>query len=397
MTSMKSSGSGKFPVQSCCLILMCVIVFISTGCRKPVFEETDLFISGTNGYDTYRIPSLITTKTGALLAFCEGRKNGQEDSGDIDLLFKRSTDGGKTWSAQKVIWDDGKNVCGNPCPVVDLETGTIWLLMTWNNGSDNEMTIDLGLSRDTRRVFICSSKDDGLTFSKPVDITSSVKPGLWRWYATGPGRGIQLQTGVNRGRLVVPCNHSTAFLTFGAHVIFSDDHGKTWHYSETIGGGANESQVIELADGDLMMNMRIQWLGKGYRGISRSEDGGETWTKFVYDMNLPDPVCQASIIRYSLAGKTGRDRLLFSNPATGGRNGMTVRLSYDEGDTWAISKLIYSGPSAYSCLTVMPDKSIGLLYEKGDYGTISLARFNLAWLTDSKDYGDAAYPFLIEN
>jgi sialidase-1 len=394
MTAKQKREPGRFHIETCGLIVLSLLVLSLSGCRKPLFEETDLFMSGTNGYDTYRIPSFITTKTGTLLAFCEGRKNSQEDSGDIDLVFKRSTDGGKTWSSQTVIWDDGENFCGNPCPVVDLDTGTIWLVMLWKNGSDNEVAIDLGLSKDTCRVFICSSVDDGLTFSKPVEITSSVKSSLWRWYATGPGKGIQLQKGAHKGRLVIPCNHSTAFLAFGAHVIYSDDHGKTWQCSETISGGADESQAVELADGSLMMNMRIQWFGKGYRGISRSDDGGETWTKFVYDTALPDPVCQASIIRYSLAGEKGWNRLLFSNPATGGRNGMTVRLSYDEGDTWPVSRLIYAGPSAYSCLTVMSDKSIGLLYEKGDYGTISLARFNLAWLTDSKDYGDVAYPIL---
>ena len=387
MSYTNTKVKGNSVLRSTSFFIFLALMICLTGCRKPLFEEIDLFTSGTEGYDTYRIPAFITTKTGTLLAFCEGRKDSQQDSGDIDLLLKRSGDGGKTWSKQTLIWDDGENVCGNPCPVVDQETGTIWLFMTWNKGSDNEVTIDLGLSQDSRRVFISSSKDDGLTWSKPVDITTSVKPRWWRWYATGPGKGIQLMRGTFKGRLVIPSNHSTAFLSFGSHVIYSDDHGKTWQYSETITGGADESQVVELADGALMMNMRIQWFGKGYRGVSYSETAGETWSKFVYDEALPDPVCQASIIRYSLAEDGGRNRLLFSNPATGGRNGMTVKLSYDEGRTWPVAKLIYSGPSAYSCLTVLPDKSAGLLYEKGEYGTISFARFNLAWLTDLWDTG----------
>ena len=387
MSYTNTKVKGNSVLRSTSFFIFLALMICLTGCRKPLFEEIDLFTSGTEGYDTYRIPAFITTKTGTLLAFCEGRKDSQQDSGDIDLLLKRSGDGGKTWSKQTLIWDDGENVCGNPCPVVDQETGTIWLFMTWNKGSDNEVTIDLGLSQDSRRVFISSSKDDGLTWSKPVDITTSIKSRWWRWYATGPGKGIQLMRGTFKGRLVIPSNHSTAFLSFGSHVIYSDDHGKTWQYSETITGGADESQVVELADGALMMNMRIQWFGKGYRGVSYSETGGETWSKFVYDEALPDPVCQASIIRYSLAEDGGRNRLLFSNPATGGRNGMTVRLSYDEGRTWPVAKLIYSGPSAYSCLTVLPDKLAGLLYEKGEYGTISFARFNLAWLTDLRDTG----------
>jgi sialidase-1 len=386
MSGAKVKASGLSVIGSCCLVIVLLFSFLY-GCQLPRFEEDDLFTAGTDGYDSYRIPSLVTTRAGTLLAFCEGRKDSQQDSGNIDLLLKRSTDGGKTWSRQTLIWDDGENVCGNPCPVVDQETGTIWLLMTWNKGSDNEVSIDLGLSQDTRRVFICSSEDDGLTWSKPEDITSSAKSRLWRWYATGPGKGIQLTMGMNKGRLVIPCNHSTVLLGFGAHIIYSDDHGKTWQYSATINGGADESQIVELADGTLMMNMRIQWFGKGYRGVSYSEDEGATWSKFIYDEALPDPVCQASILRYSLADNGGRNRILFSNPATGGRNGMTVRLSYDEGRTWPISKLVYSGPSAYSCLGVLPDLSVGLLYEKGEYDAISFARFNLAWLTGMKDSG----------
>ena len=190
MSYTNTKVKGNSVLRSTSFFIFLALMICLTGCRKPLFEEIDLFTSGTEGYDTYRIPAFITTKTGTLLAFCEGRKDSQQDSGDIDLLLKRSGDGGKTWSKQTLIWDDGENVCGNPCPVVDQETGTIWLFMTWNKGSDNEVTIDLGLSQDSRRVFISSSKDDGLTWSKPVDITTSIKSRWWRWYATGQGKAF---------------------------------------------------------------------------------------------------------------------------------------------------------------------------------------------------------------
>ncbi|MBM4029555.1 MAG: exo-alpha-sialidase, partial [Planctomycetes bacterium] len=163
--------------------------------------QMDVYVSGTAGYHTYRIPSLIVTKKGTILAFCEGRKNSRSDTGDIDLLMKRSADGGKTWSDAMLVWNDKGNTCGNPCPVVDQGTGVIWLLMTWNRGDDNEAAIKAGTGKDTRRVFVSSSADDGATWTRPVDITASVKHKDWRWYATGPGVGIQLQRGPHKGRL----------------------------------------------------------------------------------------------------------------------------------------------------------------------------------------------------
>jgi sialidase-1 len=148
-----------------------------------------LFESGTNGYNTFRIPAIIRTKDGTLLAFAEGRKNGSSDTGDIDLIVKRSADNGKSWSDLQVIWDDGENVCGNPAPVVDELTGKIFLLSTWNLGTDHESGIIKETSKDSRRVFIIESSDDGRTWSEAKEITSSTKQKNWTWYATGPCHG----------------------------------------------------------------------------------------------------------------------------------------------------------------------------------------------------------------
>ncbi|HUT25069.1 MAG TPA: sialidase family protein [Sumerlaeia bacterium] len=359
-------------------------------------KKTVLFAQGQGGYNNTRIPALIVTKRGTLLAFAEGREGG--DSGDIDTLLRRSEDGGRTWSEAQVVWDDGPNTCGNPCPVVDRETGRVFLLSTWNRGDDHEGTIIRGTSKDTRRVFICHSDDDGKTWSKPRDITASAKRKEWGWYATGPGVGIQLERGINRGRLVIPCDNSypdaehpviDGKFGYGSHVIYSDDRGETWHISDLIRPGCNESQAVELADGTLMINMR-SYNKKGCRAVATSADGGRTWSEIRHAADLPESVCQASFLRLSTERDGGRNRLLFSNPAvTEGRSRMTVRVSCDEGQTWPASKLLHGGPAAYSCLAVLPDGDIGCFYEAGErgaYETMVFARFTLQWLAGDEDW-----------
>lgn len=342
----------------------------------PAINQRPLFSSGKEGYHTYRIPALAITRQGSVLAFCEGRKSGEGDSGDIDILVKRSTDNGTTWRAQRVVWHDRGNTCGNPCPIVDQETGRVWLLMSWNRGDDHERAIIDGTSKDTRRVFVTSSDDDGRTWGKPREITDNVKLPGWTWYATGPGAGIQIGSGPHRGRLVVPCDHIEAGTRhYYSHVIYSDDHGATWR----LGGGTpahqvNECQVVELRDGRLMLNMRNFDQAKHYRQIAFSSDGGQSWAGQRFDNALCDPICQASIRRDG-------DALLFSNPAAMERRvNMTVRLSRDEGQTWTVSKLLHAGPSAYSDLAILSNGQVACFYECGrenPYETITFARFRL--------------------
>ena len=316
--------------------------------------KMNLFTSGNDGYHSYRIPSIIITQSETLLAFCEGRRNNRRDHGDIDLLVKRSEDGGKTWSDQQVVYGEpGEIPIGNPCPVVDQETGTIWM----------------PFCRDNNDVFITHSNDDGKTWSVPTDITSSAKKPAWGWYATGPGVGIQLQNSQYKGRLVIPCDHreDTTYGN-GSHTIYSDDHGKTWQLSTLMQPGANECQVIELADGTLKMDIRMQNHSEGYRATSTSQDGGHTWSSIEQDHNLICPKCQASIV--SLGG----NRVVFSNPAyqgeanpnRGPRENMTARLSENGGITWPQEKFLHAGPSAYSCLTSFSNGDVGCLYEAGE-------------------------------
>jgi len=356
-----------------------ILVTAVLGAAEP--RQTDVFVSGQDGYHTYRIPSLIVTAKNTVLAFCEGRKAGSSDTGDIDLLMKRSTDGGCTWSKQQVVWDDGPNTCGNPCPVVDRQTGTIWLLMTHNLGIDRESQIVDRTSKGTRTVWLSKSTDDGRTWSRPVEITAMTKKPDWTWYATGPGAGIQLRT----GRLVVPCDAiEGASKRYFSHVIYSDDHGATWKLGGAAGPAVNECEVVELADGKLMLNMRNYDKRQRCRAVATSVDQGQTWSAVSHDATLIEPICQASIRRYSLAGPQSRNVLLFLNPAqTKGRKAMTLRASYDEGKTWPVAKLVWAGPAAYSCLAVRGDGAILCLYERGDrhaYERITLAETTLKWL-----------------
>jgi sialidase-1 len=342
-----------------------------------------VFTSGAGDYHTYRIPAVIVTKKGTVLAFCEGRKEGRGDAGNIDLVLRRSFDGGETWSPLQVVADDGPNTMGNPCPVVDRDTGTIWLPITRNLGQDTEAQIVSGTSHGTREVWILNSTDDGATWSKPVEITHSTKLPEWTWYATGPGVGIQLAS----GRLIIPCDTKTKNRQqWLSHVIYSDDHGGTWKLGGAIHEKVNECQVVERPDGTLLMNMR-SYHGKNRRAISTSQDAGLTWSPSTLDEALVEPVCQASLLR----DPRDPNRLFFSNPASTQRERMTVRLSQDSGRSWLISKVLHTGPAAYSCLTVLPDGTIGCLYERGEksaYEKITFARFSLDWLTDDKSGGN---------
>jgi len=361
-----------------------IIALATASAGKAVAQKnysSNLWEEGKGEYKGYRIPAIVISTKGTVLAFAEGRNDGG-DSGDIDLLLKRSDDNGKTWSKEILIWNDGQNTCGNPCPVVDQETGRIWLLTTWNYGKDHEAQIVTKKSEFPRKVFICYSDDDGLTWSKPADLTSTCKDPSWGWYATGPGFGIQLKNGKYNGRLVIPANHSyddpngnvrKGPYGYGAHVLISDDHGKTWKMSTPIRPGCNESQVTELSDATLLMNMR-SYNGKTCRAISLSSDGGETWSVIEHDYQLVESVCQASILNFG--NYKGSQIYLFSNPAvTTSRSHITIKYSYNNCKDWQGSVLIDARPSAYSCLAKLPNGNIGILYEAGNKNAYETIRF----------------------
>jgi sialidase-1 len=354
------------------------------GVRAEEIERNVLFRAGEGGYASYRIPAIVAVGEKGVLAFCEGRKNNGGDSGEINLLERRSADGGRTFGPVQVVWADGANTCGNPCAVVDEATGVVWLLMTHNLGEDREPGLTMGTSKKTRTVWVTSSKDGGKTWEKPQEITKEVKKEEWAWFATGPGVGVQIHTGKYKGRLVIPCDYVTRGGKMGNSVVFySDDHGQSWKIGgEPAGGGYNESQVVELNGGEVMLNMRNGRVKKGTtqpkeRGVAVSEDGGETFAAARHDTALVEPICQGSILRYSW-GKNGV--ILFANPASTKREKMTVRESRDEGQTWSDGRVVWDGPAAYSCLVKLQDGQVGLLYEAGEkkpYERIELARFGM--------------------
>ena len=355
------------------MLTLAVMLLASAGsAAEPT--QTDVFTSGQEGYHTYRIPALVATPGGTLLAICEGRKTGRGDHGDLDLVLKRSTDGGATWGPLELIHEEGgtaKVTIGNPCPVVDQSTGVLWLPFT----------------RDNDRVLVTSSSDDGKTWTRPRDITADVKLKDWTWYATGPGNGIQLTQGKFKGRLVIPCDHRVGGTKEDkdgwdhagrSHVIYSDDHGQTWKLGGATDFAMNECAVVELADGTLLLNSR-SYRGKACRGVSLSNDGGAKWEPTTDDPVLVESVCQASLIRHSSGV------LVFSNPAVPkGRTRLTVRLSTDEGKSWPHARLLCEGSSAYSSLAELPGGEIGLLYERDNYKHLTFTRFPLSWIKEGR-------------
>jgi sialidase-1 len=314
--------------------------------------------------------------------FCEGRRDNGTDGSPTHLVLKRSLGNAGSpsearskdpatspeaqsrqmkWQPMQILLvSKAGEAYMNPVPIIDRRDGTVFLLVNPYFQPYKDVPV---------HIWLMKSSDDGATWSSPTDITTGT--GLRE---LGPGIGIQMQN----GRLVAP--------TYDG-VVFSDDHGKTWKSSEKISDVYNESQVVELVDGSLMLNVRQG----GHRAILISKNGGQAWGKPRSDMALSEPTeyqgCQASLIRYSRKGAgSSKNRLLFSNPSDPNhRLDMTVRVSYDEGRTWPVAKLIKKGRGGYSSLTVLPDGSIGLVYESGNFRTLSFVRFSLSWLTDGQE------------
>ena len=364
-----------------------------------IYNETALFVSGENDYHTYRIPAILVSGKGTILAFCEGRKNSSSDSGDIDIVLRRSFDNGKTWEPMRTIVDDGTDTVGNPAPVLDRDTGVIWMLITKNLAEGPESMIIAG--KAPRTVWVTYSEDDGETWVEPKEITEDVKKPSWTWYATGPCHGIQLAN----GRLVIPCDHVEGTdrdysKSAHSHVIYSDNHGQTWKIGGVTQAGTNECVVVQTINGSINLNAR-NYVGDKRRAYAWSYDNGDTFpakrfqipfnstildfrVDFGWDDKLIEPICQGSMIRFTDAKSHDKNRILFSNPASTNRERMTIRISYDECHSWNDGKVLYEGPSAYSDLCIVSDMTVGCLYECGEsspYETIKFTQFDLEWLT----------------
>ncbi|MGC3972403.1 MAG: sialidase family protein [Pirellulales bacterium] len=384
---------------------------------EPKLEQTDLFThpDAARGYNTYHIPGLAVTKQGTVLAYCEARKGGGGDWAHIDVVLRRSTDGGRTFDEPRHIAHLGKFVprtelalkrspqskdfqtVNNPVAIVDHQTGAIHFVYCVNYA----------------HCFYIRSDDDGVTFTPPVEITSafeafrSVYP--WTVLATGPNHGIQTRG----GRLVVPVWLSTG-TGEGGHrpsvtsVIYSDDHGKSWHAGEIAVPctdefvNPNETVVVELADGSVMLNVRNE-SPAARRIVVTSPNGATQWSTPKFDDALLEPICMGAIVRLSTTATSDKNRLVYAAPhglpSTVGkvtladRKNISVKLSYDEGRTWPVNRVLEAGPSGYSDLAVLPDGTMLCLYGRSEKegrdmyrdGSLRLARFNLEWLTEGKD------------
>jgi hypothetical protein len=349
----------------------------------------DLFVgdgipASTNGTPhTYRIPSLVTSKNGTLLAISDARyENASDVPGVIDLVVRRSTDNGTTWGAPITI-----NTAhgGDACTVVDKTTGRIFVFYAYSEFQTIWTSHGDPGSPNTLRSRYVYSDDDGLTWSAAVDLTASLYKTGDKSYWASAGTGIQLRNGT----LVIPIAIVRGAGTdnlFGG-LIYSTDHGNTWNRSATNSYNKfDENVLIELNNGSIMVNSRNHY-GNGSRLITSTTDLGTTWAPYTFDTTLIDPVCQGNILRYtSTLDGYDKNRILFSNPASStGRVDGALRISYDEGATWAYSKLYQSGPSAYSSLAILPNGKIGVLYEPNNSGKITFKRFSLEDLTDSTD------------
>ena len=365
---------------------------------SPMFNTTDLFEAGQKGYTTFRIPSMIITHKGTILLACAGRSNGWGDWVDIDTMLRRSTDGGKTWEPARVLTDDGKNVVENATFIADGDR--VYLMYHTNYA----------------KAYLKTSDDEGATWSEPREISPVFETYRtrdkfdWKVLAMGPGHGIVLKS----GRFVVPIWLSTdhSHRPSITSTIYSDDKGVTWQAGDVVTQNLPESKnpsenvCTELADGRVMDNIRCESTTHR-RLVAYSADGATHWTKPVLDENLFEPVCFASMTRYSLSPPDSKNRLLFCNPdcqtadKVGNkanmfvRKNITVRMSYDEGKTWPVAKVVDPGESGYTDMAVAPDGTIFLAYERGDTNGekvfsskyLSVARFNLAWLTGGSDTG----------
>jgi sialidase-1 len=393
-------------------VLISVMVFDASSKEKGFHRSQVLFEAETNGYHIYRIASMVATKESTLLAFCAARKGRGGDWDPIDIVMRRSTDSGNTWEPLRLLVHQDSVPCDNAMPIVDYVTGEVHLLY----------------QIDYSRCYYMKSTDDGLSWSEPADITATIDAfrDIYPWVvqAPGPGHGIQLRN----GRLVVPFWLSDGGgREFGPNhrghrpsivvSVYSDDHGKTWKAGDVavpdndITVIPNETSCIELADGRVLFNSRNESMN--YRRLfTFSDDGATNWSTPVFADAFFEPICFGSMCRFTMEPLQSKNRILFCNPDSRHdpwvaskpstprsarnrhRTNLTLRMSYDEGATWPVSKVIDPGIAGYSDIAVTPDGLVHVFYEGGSVpGTnshtrnvhMSVVSFDLEWLTEGKE------------
>ncbi len=356
------------------LLLLPFFAISQKAKSETTLNEINLFSAKMNpAVSCYRIPSIITANNGDIITAIDERVPSCGDlkwSDDINIVMRRSADSGKTWSAIQTIVDYPKGEsASDPSMILDKSTGKLFLFFNYMN---------LLTEKDIYYFKMITSVDNGLSWSKPIDITSQITKPEWKndFKFITSGRGIQTTS----GDLI----HTIVNLEKGLFLFKSVDHGKSWNLIDTPISPADESKVVQLADGSLMINSRVN--KGGLRYVHHSNDNGKSWTSKP-EPQLVDPGCNASIIRYSSINEgSDKNRLLFSNlNSKDSRENLTIKISYDEGKTWSTGKTIYAGSAAYSSMTVLQNGDIGLFYEKNDYKENVFVSFSLEWLTDGQD------------
>ena len=344
------------------LLLLCLglsSLFAADGADVIVFEAKKNL-----SHASVRIPALLRTKKGTLIAVAEGRDKGADQAGN-DLVVSISKDEGASWTKPVVAYEQGKDSCNNPCLVEDELMGRVFLFFqTFPAGSREFGGLPAGSADPAgTRIMKIASDDDGATWSRPSDVTKELKPDDAVTTASGPGIGVKLRAAAHAGRLVIPFNSQDKKKTFVNWVAYSDDGGRNWrrggNVPQTDGRQLNEVQVAEARDGTLYLNSR-RWKGDAFRKVSWSKDGGATWSASIDDLTLPDPTCQGSLLRVDQGPTTA---FYFLNPAGRGRKNGTIRVSNDDGRTWSASREAFPGPFAYSSMAALKDGRLGVLYE----------------------------------
>lgn len=413
------SKTGRRAGPLCCIAAFFFIVGNSCGKKITAIEAGDgavtaprlatpihtsmvLFNGGNEGgggvstYHSFRIPSIVKTNNGTLIAFVEGRRWSPSDYGDINLVYKRSTDNGVTWSALGEIAANGPGTWGNPTAVYDWKkgpNGRVWVFMNWNDSAKHQIS-DFTTWGD-RRVYSSYSDDHGVTWSTPVDRTAALTPSTYKWDAMGPGIGIQTVAGDHPGRLIIPA--------YGRN-IYSNDSGTTWQY-QLLSGGKHESTIVEQLNGTLLRNDRpnnTEWTTAKRRvKATGSITGG--FGAWAADAALTDPMCEGSIVRYNTDAPA---RIIFLNPNSDSKRcNMTARISYDDGATWPISRPIFDwntcdynaieagnniAKGGYSSMIKTADFAVGALIEINEglsdnstsHKSIEFHKFNLGWIVN---------------
>lgn len=350
----------------CCLLYSMMLLSLFSSCKKEPFTLPGTVALLSNGqYSTanFRIPAAVVTNTGAVLLACDARLNSNADlPNKINTVLRRSTDNGSSWSQPATIMSGaGQSGFSDPSFIIDRQTGKIFLFANYGADGVGIKSSQPGFGSNTIHTMVCTSTDDGLSWSAPRDITPQVKEQAWSAMMASPGHGIQLRNGV--------LAHGAYYLKNGvsyAYVFYSTDHGDTWQKSKCASSLAGENVIAELRDSAILMNMR-NYSGKGVRTCTYSHNLGETWSNVEYQTALPDPVCNAGITRMTNNLYDIDTPLLFTNAANSrSRKNLVLRLSDDDGKTWRSSLTIDDGSCAYSDVVFLNDGTIGVFYEKGN-------------------------------